>query len=66
MMLAKWEVRIVGPDEVLTFDNEIEAHRYAKVINDVAAWANAPLRMEDRVMLHATVHRVELAAEGER
>ena len=65
-MSVRWEVRIAGPDDVLTFDSEIEAHRYAKGINDVAAWANAPLHMEDRVLCHATVHRVELQAREPR
>lgn len=58
-MSAKWEVRIAGPDDVLTFDSEIEAHKYAKGINAVAAWANRDLSEEDRVMCDATVHLVD-------
>lgn len=55
----KWEVRIAGPDDVLTFDSEIEAHRYAKGVNAVATWANRDLSEKDRVMCDATVHRID-------
>lgn len=62
-MSTKWEVRIAGPDDVLTFDSEIEAHRYAKGINTVAAHANAGRPEEDRVKCEATVHRADDSAE---
>lgn len=67
-MGTKWEVRIAGPDDVLTFDSETEAHRYARGINGVAKQANAPLHASERVLCHATVHRIEVSAddEGER
>lgn len=56
--MSKWEVRIAGPDDVLTFDSVIEAHRYAQGINAVADHANARLPASKRVLCHATVHMV--------
>lgn len=63
-MGTKWEVRIAGPDDVLTFDSETEARRYAKGVNAAADHANANLPEQFRVLCHATVHRVDSRALG--
>jgi len=62
-MSTKWEVRIAGPDDVLTFDSEIEAHKFAKGINATTEWCNRGCSEDERVMCEATVHRVDDSAE---
>lgn len=58
--MMKFEVRIAGPDDVLVFGDELEAHQRANEVNKqyVADCLSHPDQM-DQVLCVATVHEIE-------
>lgn len=57
-MTKMFEVRVAGPDDVIVFSDELEAHQRANEINKqhVADCLSHP---DDHVLCVATVHEVE-------
>jgi hypothetical protein len=55
----KYRVLVAGPDDVIDFDNEIEALRYANIINKVSLEDNAKHPAEQWVLCIATVSVVK-------
>jgi hypothetical protein len=58
-MAELFEVRIAGPDDVITFDDELVALRNANAVNKQFL-ADCLAHPDDHVMCVATVHLVEV------
>jgi hypothetical protein len=58
--MKRFEVRIAGPDDVIVFSDELEAHQRANEVNKqyVADCLKHPDPM-DHVLCVATVHEIE-------